>query len=98
VPVPLPFSIIVNVYVVTGPVNVAVTVWAEFIVTVQVVPVPEQPPPDQPVKVDPEAGDSVSVTEAPCVYWALQVGPQFMPPVLLVTVPVPVPALEIVNV
>jgi hypothetical protein len=32
--------------------NVAVTAWAAFIVSVQVA-VPEQPPPDQPPKVEP---------------------------------------------
>ena|ERR1700723_383562 len=42
-------------------VKVATTVCAEFMVTVQV-PVPEQPPPDQPVNVDPEPATAVSVT------------------------------------
>jgi hypothetical protein len=44
--------------------NVAVTLWPEFIVTVQL-PVPVQPPPDQPAKREPEAADAVSVTEVP---------------------------------
>ena len=63
VTVPVPALETDNVYVVTGPVNVAVTVWAEFIVTVHV-PVPGQPPPatDQPVKVDPEPGVAVAVS------------------------------------
>jgi hypothetical protein len=44
--------------------NVAVTLWAEFIVTVQF-PVPVQPPPDQPAKREPGVADAVSVTEVP---------------------------------
>jgi hypothetical protein len=47
-------------------VKVAVTVIAEFIVTVQG-PVPVQPPPLQPVKVDPLAGLAVRVTAVPLV-------------------------------
>jgi hypothetical protein len=51
-----------RVYVVgVDPVNVAVTVLLPSMVTVQV-PVPEQPPPDHPVKVDPLAGFAVRVT------------------------------------
>src|SRR3989441_6769580 len=45
-------------------VNVAVTVFAALRVTVQA-PVPEQPPPLQPVKVEPAAGAAVSVTAVP---------------------------------
>jgi hypothetical protein len=44
--------------------KVAVTVVAAVIVTVHV-PVPEQPPPLQPVNVEPLAGDAVSVTLVP---------------------------------
>ena len=44
--------------------NVAVTAWAEFMVTLHV-PVPEHPPPLHPANVDPDAGAAVSVTIAP---------------------------------
>jgi hypothetical protein len=46
--------------------KVAVTVVSRLVVTVHV-PVPEQPPPAQPAKVDPPAGVAVKVTEVP---WA----------------------------
>ncbi len=42
----------------------AVTLVSEFIVTVHL-PLPEQPPPLQPVKAEPEAGEAVSVTRLP---------------------------------
>ena len=45
-------------------VNVAVTLLAWVMETVQV-PVPEQPEPDQPVKVEPPAAAAVKVTEVP---------------------------------
>ena len=45
-------------------VKVAVTVVAALSVTWHVL-VPEQPPPDQPVRCEPDAGVAVSVTEAP---------------------------------
>ena len=47
--------------------KVAVTVMAEFMVTVQVL-VPEQPPPDQPAKVAPVEGAAVRVTLVPEAY------------------------------
>src|SRR5439155_443613 len=78
-------------------VNVAVTVVAALRVTVQV-PGPEQPPPLQPLKVEPPAGAAVSVTAVPLAKLAAQVAPQVMPAGLLVTVPAPVPALETVSV
>jgi hypothetical protein len=77
--------------------NVAATLRDGFIVTVQV-PVPVQPPPDQPAKTEPGTADAVRVTEVPELYEALQVEPQLIPEGLLVTVPVPVPCLEIVKV
>ena len=77
--------------------KVAVTVVAAETVTVQV-PVPAQPPPLQPLKVEPAAGAAVRVTAVPLVKLAEQVAPQVMPAGALVTVPVPVPALETVSV
>src|SRR5207249_3291538 len=69
----------------------AVTVVAAETVTAQV-PVPEHPPPLQPVKVEPAAAVAVSVTAVPLVKLAKQVAPQLMPAGALVTVPLPVPA------
>ena len=54
---------------------------------------PLHPPPLQPVNVEPEAGLAVSVTAVPEVKRVLHVLPQLSPPGLLVTVPLPVPAL-----
>ena len=71
--------------------KVAVTVVAAESVTVQL-PVPEQPPPLQPVKVEPAAGAAVSVTAVPLVKLAAQVAPQVIPAGELLTVPLPVPA------
>src|SRR2546425_8732198 len=59
-------------------VNVAVTVVAALRVTVQA-PVPEQPPPLQPVKVEPAAGAAVSVTAVPPVEVAPPGAPPGMP-------------------
>ena len=53
----------------------------------------EQPVPDQPAKVEPEAGVAVKVTAAPLLKVAEQVLPQLMPAGELVTVPLPVPVL-----
>ncbi|MEO7158681.1 MAG: hypothetical protein ABI039_14020 [Vicinamibacterales bacterium] len=77
-------------------VNVAVTVVAALIVTVQP-PVPLQPPPDQPTKAEPEAADAVSVTNAPELKFAPQVDPQSMPAGEDVTVPAPAPVLLTVS-
>ncbi len=60
-------------------------------VTVQV-PVPVQAP-LQPAKVEPLAAAALRVTEAPALNAAEQVAPQLMPVGLLVTVPLPLPAL-----
>src|SRR6266403_1714391 len=61
------------------------------------VPVPEQPPPLQPVKVEPAAGVAVSVTAVPLVNEKAQVAPQEMPAGALVTVPLPAPVLLTVS-
>jgi hypothetical protein len=76
---------------------VAVTDVAAFTVTVQE-PVPEQPPPLQPVNVEPAAGVAVRVTAVPFVNEAEHVAPHEMPAGALVTVPVPAPALLTVSV
>ena len=73
-------------------VKVAVTDLAATIVTTQV-PVPLQPEPLQPVKVELTSGVAVSVTVVPCPKVAEHVEPQSMPAGELVTVPDPVPAL-----
>jgi hypothetical protein len=70
--------------------KLAVTDVAALIVTVQV-PVPEQPPPVQPVNVAPAEGVAVSVTAVPLLNDAVQVAPQLMPAGALVTVPGPAP-------
>jgi len=77
--------------------KVAVTVCAALIVAVHV-PVPEQPPPLQPVNVEPAAGVAVNVTRVPLVNAAEHVVPQEMPVGALVTVPLPAPAFVSVSV
>jgi len=77
--------------------NVAVTVVAALSVTVQV-PVPEQPPPLQPEKVEPAAGVVVKVIAVPLANDATHVVPHEIPAGLLLTVPLPAPVLEAVNV
>src|SRR2546422_897320 len=92
VTVPLPVPALLTVSAKVGRAKVAVTVVAALRVTVQV-PVPEQPPPLQPVKVEPAAGVAVSGTTVPLGKLAGQVTPQVIPAGALVTVPLPVPAL-----
>jgi hypothetical protein len=95
VPEPLPDLVTLSANV--GSENPAVTDVAALTVTVQV-PVPLQPPPFQPVKVEAPVGVAVKATIVPLVNDAEQVAPQLMPAGLLETVPVPVPDLETVNV
>src|SRR5439155_25507079 len=75
--------------------KVAMTARAALIVTLQV-PVPVQLP-LQPVKVAPAAGAGVRVTTVPVVRAVEQVAPQEIPAGLLVTVPLPAPALDTVR-
>jgi len=72
--------------------KVAVTDWAAFIVTTQL-PVPLHPAPLQLPNTDPLAGVAVNVTDVPLANDALHVAPQLIPAGLLVTVPLPLPAL-----
>ena len=97
VTVPLPAPAVVSVSVKDWSAKVAETLCAALIVT-EHVPVPVQPPPLQPVKVEPAAGAAVRETDAPVVKGAEHVAPQEMPAGLLVTVPVPVPDFETVSV
>src|SRR5689334_17125779 len=78
-------------------VNVAVTAVAAVIVVVHGF-VPVQPPPDQPVNVEPVAGVAVSVTAWLKLKSAAQVAPQLTPAGFDVTVPEPLPALVTVSV
>jgi hypothetical protein len=78
--------------------KVAVTFMSAVVETVQVVLAPVQPPPDQPAKVDPEAGVAVRITLLLAgVNRSEQTAPQLMSPTLDVTVPVPFPALSTVR-
>src|SRR2546426_10882393 len=75
VTVPVPVPALERVSAKVGRLKVAVTVVAAETVTVQV-PVPEHPPPLQPLKVEPAAGAAVSVTAVPLVKLAAQGDPQ----------------------
>src|SRR5436309_509193 len=97
VTVPLPTPLELTVSVKDWIANVAVTVVAALGGTVHV-PVPEQPPPLQPLKIEPAAGVAVKVTEVPLANAAAQVVPQAMPAGALVTVPLPAPVLLTVSV
>ena len=89
VTVPLPAPLGLTISVKSGT-KVAVTVVFAPSVTVQVL-VLEQPPPLQPVKVEPAVGVAVSVTTVPLVNEAEHDAPQAMPVGALVTVPLPAP-------
>src|SRR3954469_12349878 len=78
-------------------VNVAETAAAAATDMTQV-PMPLQPPPDQPLKLDPAPGVAVSVTLVPKLNACAQVTPQLIPAGVEVTVPAPVPALLTVTV
>jgi hypothetical protein len=85
VTVPLPLTPTVSVSGIG--LNVALTLSALFIATVQV-PVPEQAP-DQPANVCPEEGEAVRITVVPNENATEQVPGQEMPEGELVTVPLP---------
>src|SRR5437879_4172079 len=96
VTVPAPAPAVVTVRVKDCTANVAATEVAAFSVTTQA-PVPEQPPPLQPVKVELASGVAVRVTAVPLANGAEHVAPQEMPAGELVMVPVPVPDLLTVS-
>jgi hypothetical protein len=93
----VPEPVLETVSVIAGA-NAASTVVSAVIVTVHV-PVPEHPPPLQPVKIEFDAAVAVSVTVEPSGRGVdVQVAPQLMPPTLLVTVPVPPPLFVTVRI
>ena len=77
--------------------KVPVTVAAESIVTMHV-PVPVQPPPDQPANLDPVSGSPVSLTSVPIPIAWEQSEPQSMPIGLETMSPLPLPASATVKV
>jgi hypothetical protein len=92
VPAPLPALLTVRPYCRSR--NSAVTIVAPFTATSQA-PVPAQPPPDQPAKIELAAGAAVSTTAAPGGYSSEQSAPQSIPAGLELTVPAPLPDLTI---
>ena len=70
---------------------------AALIVTLHV-PVPVQPPPLQPVNVEPAAGVAVRVTTVPLVKPVEHVAPQEIPAGALVMLPLPAPDFATVSV
>ena len=92
VPAPVPALVTVRVCD-TVRLNVAVTFLSAFIVTC-----PFEVSPLHPAKVEPASGVAVRVTAVPAVKLAPQVAPQSIPAGVLVTVPMPVPALVTVRV
>src|SRR6267142_1949453 len=96
VTVPLPAPAVVTVSANEDCMKVAVTEEAAFSVTVQVL-MPVQPPPLQPLKVEPAAGVAVKVTAVPLANAAEHVAPHDRPAGALVTVPLPAPAFVSVS-
>src|SRR3989454_12044591 len=93
VTVPVPVPALERVSAKVGRLKVAVTVVAAETVTTHD-PVPEHPPPLQPVKVEPEAGAAVSGTAGPPPERAEPGAPPGGPARPLVAVPGAAPALE----
>jgi hypothetical protein len=63
VPEPVPIVVIVSWFVfITNGLNVAVTVLASLIVTIQIEPLPAQAPPQR-LKLDPRLGEAESLTK-----------------------------------
>jgi hypothetical protein len=79
------------------PVKVAFTVVSVERLTEQKLPVPLQPPPDQPAKLDAKPAEAFSKTEVPLTYDTAQNAPQFILLSRLVMVPAPVPGSTTVS-
>lgn len=94
--VPLPVPALVTVTGKLSTVNMAVTLRAVLMVTLQV-PVPVQAPP-QLAKREPVAASGVKLTELPTAMDWLQVLPQSMPDGDELTLPAPVPLRATVSV
>ena len=97
VTVPAPLPVVTTDSVNWVSVNVAATIVA-LVSVITHVPVPEQPPPLQPLNVEPVAGVAVSVTDVPKLYGSEQSLPQLIPAGDDVTVPTPLPARVAVSV
>src|SRR5512143_514126 len=78
--------------------GVALKVAVQLVEEVRVIEPLVQPLPLQPVNVEPAAGVATRATTVPLLNDAEQVLPQLRPAGLLVTVPMPVPTLEIARV
>ena len=76
--------------------NVALTLLAALIFTTHL-PVPEHAP-DQPANFDPDVAAAVRVTTVPAVNACVHVAVQAIPAGVLVTFPLPVPALSTVRI
>jgi len=88
-PVPVPARVTASTGCAAIAVNCAMTEVCEVSVTTHEL-IPAHAP-DQPVKVEPEAGVALRVTLVPEANFAVQVDPQLIPEGLLPIVPVPVP-------
>ena len=97
VPAPFPERLTANTGALWVRLKVAATCSLALSVTVQLVLVPLQPPPDQPAKDELLAAVAVRVTIVPGEKLALQVEPQLMPTGVLTTFPVPLPLTAKVN-
>jgi hypothetical protein len=93
---PVPVPVLLTVSARGARLNVAVTVVSAVRLTTHV-PVPVQPPPDQPANTEVASGVAVSVTDVALVKLAAQVPPHVMPVGALETEPVPVPAFATVR-
>src|SRR5947208_11103229 len=92
----MPVPLLVTVRGKLCNVNVAVTVVAAVMVTTHG-PVPEHPPPLQPVNVETGAGVGVQITAEVYSYGAEHAAPHVIPVGTLVTAPVPVPVRATVS-